>query len=159
MEQSETITHMQHTESLIYIKSLITTVIVDHFSIKAINSALFAIGSFLFSGLSDSAMLALLVLIVLDYLFAVYESRRKGEVWSSSKTKRTVVKILVYFTMIASGHLVEYGLPEPIQYLDDTILTFLLITEFLSIFKHLSNLGYKTPTKLINNLTEKVADM
>ncbi len=145
-------------QNIIYIKSLLTSSFTDHTFVKGVGSVLFTIGSFLFSGLSDNALMALLTLIVVDYVLAVYESRKRGQVWSGPKTKNSVIKILVYYTMIACGHLVEYGIPSQIQFLDDTILTFLLITEFLSILKHFSNLGYKTPSKLINNLREEIGE-
>lgn len=145
-------------ENILYTKELLATALQDHMSFKALGSVFFAIGTFLFAGLSSKALLALLILIVVDYAVAIFQARRSGKMITAKESLRTPVKILVYYTMIACGHLVEYGIPASIQFLDDTILTFLLITEFLSILKHFSNLGYKTPTKLINNLREEIGE-
>lgn len=141
-----------HTEPIMYIKTSLYQVFTDHITIKALGSIAFVVGSFLFAGLSKNAMLSLLVLIILDFIVAVWHAKKIGVLIDSKQVYKTPVKILVYYTMIASGHLVESGLPQQISFVDDTILTFLLITEFLSITRHFSNLGYKTPTKLINNL-------
>ena len=139
----------------IYIKTFIEQVFLDHFSLKALFSFIWAIMTFLYAGLSSDALVSLLILIVLDFILGVWEAKKHKKMIESSKAYKTPVKILVYFAMIASGHLVENGLPQTLKYIDDTILVFLLLTEFLSILKHFSNLGYETPTRLINNLTEK----
>lgn len=130
----------------------------DHAFIKGVGSALFAIGTFLYAGLSTNALLALLLLIVVDFITGFWCAKKNGQLLDSKLVIKTPIKILVYYTMIACAHLVEYGLPQQVQLLDDTVLTFLLITEFLSIFKHFSNLGYKTPSKLINNLREEIGE-
>lgn len=145
-------------ETLAYIKALIWSTIADHFTIKTLGSVIFIVASFLFAGLSHQGLVALLVLIVIDFASAVYQAKKTGKMLSSKESLRTPVKILVYYTMIACGHMVEYGVPQQIQFIDDTILTFLLITEFLSIMKHFGNLGYKTPAKLINNLREQIGE-
>lgn len=145
-------------ENLTYAKTLIATTILDHFSLKTLGSVLFVIGSFLFAGLSTKALIGLVLLIVVDYVTAIAHAWRIGELISSKMSLKTPVKLLVYFIMIASGHMVEYGIPEPMQYLDDTMLTFLLVTELISILKHFGNLGYKTPSKLINNLKEQIGE-
>lgn len=145
-------------ETFAYIKTLIGTTVYDHLTLKTVASVLFTIGSFLFAGLSTNALIALLVLIVVDYITGIVVAKRNGEFISSKQSLRTPIKVLVYYTMIASGHLVEYGVPAQIQFVDDTILTFLLVTEFLSILKHFGNLGYRTPSKLINNLREQIGE-
>jgi toxin secretion/phage lysis holin len=124
----------------------------DHITLKTVGATLYIIGSFLFGDLSQNALLALLILIILDFTVGVWEARKGGTEITARKIKNTPIKILAYYIMIVSGHLVEYGLPESMRYIDDTILAFLLLTELISIMKHFSNLGYKTPNNLINNL-------
>jgi len=145
-------------ENIAYIKTLFVTTVTDHLIIKTLASIAFTIGTFLFAGLSTKALVALLVLIVIDYVVAIWHAKQNNELISSKLSLKTPIKMLVYYTMIASGHMVEYGLPEPMQYLDDTMLTFLLVTELISILKHFGNLGYKTPSKLINNLKEQIGE-
>lgn len=145
-------------ETLIYIKSLIVTIITDHLSAKVVSSVVFTLGTFFFAGLSSKALVALLVLIIIDYVTAIWNQHREGHLISSKLSIKTPIKVLAYYTMIASGHLVEYGIPAQVQFIDDTILTFLLITEFLSVLRHFSSLGYKTPSKLINQLREQVGE-
>ncbi len=145
-------------ETLVYIKTLIGTTATDHLTLKTVASFLFVIGSFLFAGLSTNALIGLIILIVIDYITGILVAKKNGELISSKQSLRTPVKVLVYYTMVACGHIVEYGVPTPVQFVDDTILTFLLITEFLSILKHFGNLGYKTPSKLINNLREQIGE-
>lgn len=145
-------------ENIAYIKTLFVTTVTDHLTIKTLASIAFTIGTFLFAGLSTKALVALLVLIVIDYVVAIWHAKQNNELISSKLSLKTPIKMLVYYTMIASGHMVEYGIPEPMQYLDDTMLTFLLVTELISILKHFGNLGYKTPSKLINNLKEQIGE-
>lgn len=145
-------------ENIAYIKTLFVTTVTDHLIIKTLASIAFTIGTFLFAGLSTKALVALLVLIVIDYVVAIWHAKQNNELISSKLSLKTPIKMLVYYTMIASGHMVEYGIPEPMQYLDDTMLTFLLVTELISILKHFGNLGYKTPSKLINNLKEQIGE-
>lgn len=145
-------------DTLAYIKTLIGTTVMDHLTLKSVASVIFTIGSFLFAGLSTNALIGLLLLIVIDYVTGIISAKRNGEFISSKQSLRTPIKVLVYYTMIASGHIVEYGVPAPIQFIDDTILTFLLVTEFISILKHFGNLGYRTPSKLINNLREQIGE-
>lgn len=145
-------------ENVAYIKTLLVTIFTEHITIKTLVSVVFAIGTFLFAGLSTKALIALLVLIIIDYIVAIWHAKQNNELISAKLSLKTPIKMLVYYTMIASGHMVEYGLPEPMQYLDDTMLTFLLVTELLSILKHFGDLGYKTPSKLINNLKEQIGE-
>lgn len=141
-----------------YIKTLIGTTVTDHLTLKTVGSVIFTVGSFLFAGLSTNALIGLIILIVIDYITGILVAKKNGVLISSKQSLRTPVKVLVYYTMIACGHIVEFGVPAQIQFVDDTILTFLLITEFLSILKHFGNLGYKTPSKLINNLREQIGE-
>lgn len=145
-------------ENVAYIKTLLVTIFTEHITIKTLVSAVFTVGTFLFAGLSTKALIALLVLIIIDYIVAIWHAKQNNELISSKLSLKTPIKMLVYYTMIASGHMVEYGLPEPMQYLDDTMLTFLLVTELISILKHFGDLGYKTPSKLINNLKEQIGE-
>lgn len=145
-------------ETYQYIYNLTCNVATDHFSMKTALTALYVIGSFLFGGLSSQAVLGLIVLITMDFCVAIWDERKHGQEVTAKKSKRTPIKILVYFSMIAGGHMVEYGLPVQAQLLDDSILAFLLVTELISVMKHFGNLGYKTPNKIINSLQEKIGD-
>jgi phage-related holin len=145
-------------EAITYAKTALTTSISDHTLLKGVGSFIFSVGAFLFSGLSKNALWGLICLIVLDCIFAIYSARKNGKQITQKEFFKTPIKLLVYFAMIASSHFVEFGLPKQVTFIDDTMLTFLLITEFLSIATHFANLGYKIPAKLINKLKQIQSD-
>ena len=144
--------------NLKYIQDITCSVTQEHTSIKTVVVSFYVIYSFFLGGISEETLTALMVLIIFDFVLGVWDAKKHKKNLTANHCKRTPIKILVYYMMIASGHIAEYGLAEAIKYIDETILAFLLLTELISVMKHFGNLGYKTPAKLINNLRSHIGE-
>lgn len=139
------------TETILYIKLTLTKV----FSVSNAKTgwvAGFVVYSFLFDISQKEAHLALLVLILLDFITGLYAAKKIGEPIRSAKIRHSAVKVLAYFAVIAGAHLVEKGLVSYISFLDETVLAFFLVTELISLIENVGKMGYETPQKILNQL-------
>jgi len=147
------------------IKSMIVNIITtsgnlmlkvfDNVSFKAVVTFFFVLLHFLFDQLHTRAIIALLVLIIGDFIFGIWGSYKSGEEIKSYRVRDTVVKIIVYFSMISFSYMVEtaglFFIP-----VDETVITFLAVTELISIFENISRMGYIVPKRLLNKLRDGV---
>lgn len=106
--------------------------------------------TFFFDSLQKEALVAVLVLIVMDFASAVFVAYKVGEQITSANVFRTAVKIAVYYSLIAAGFVAEKAIP--IRIMDDTIITFLAATELVSLLENASKAGYGVPQGLIKTL-------
>lgn len=119
--------------------------------------------AFLFDTMLQEALLALMILIVFDFitaLGAVYKT--KDISIESAKVYRTALKATIYYILISSAHLAEIGIginAFPLNFFDETIIGFLAVTEFISILENTSKMGYSIPKKLLNKLNEYHDDL
>lgn len=112
---------------------------------------------FFFDSMKKDAMIGLLMLIIFDFMTAIIAAMKTGELIQSSKAKRTAIKALLYFTMVSGGHFVDMSLNGAIPfYVDSIIISFLAITELISIFENVKKYGYDVPTNLIQFLKDKI---
>lgn len=76
-----------------------------------------------------------------------------GHEITSSKVFRTSIKIVLYFMMVSAGHLTEMivGLDFKI---DEILLMFLSVTEFISIIENIGKMGFSVPQNLLNKLKD-----
>ena len=116
--------------------------------------ALFVSGiSYLFGSENHSALLALFVLIAFDMSTAILAAYKTGDLIESRKALKTATKTVVYGLFISGGHLTETIVPGT-TFLDSTIISFLAITEFISIMENIGRMGYAIPQKVLNRLQE-----
>lgn len=106
--------------------------------------------SFCFDSLQREALIALLILIIIDFFSALLVSYKTGETIQSSKVFRTALKTTVYFVLISAGFLAEKAIPMGM--IDDIIIGFLAVTELISIMENASRAGYVIPRGLLNSL-------
>lgn len=106
---------------------------------------------FFFDPLLKDGLIALLALTIIDFISGVIAAKKTKEQIKSAKIFNTVIKISVYFTLIAAGHLTMkagfHFLP-----IEGIILTFLAVTELVSLIENFGKLGYAVPKKLLNQL-------
>lgn len=141
------------TDTLEYIKY--TLIVALHPSVfKSIFSFFFVVFSFLFDVNQASSLLALFILILLDFVSGVAAARFNDQPIRSSKIKHTAIKITAYFAVISGAHLVEHGLSNFLGILDETVIAFFLLTELISLLENVGKMGIDTPKKLINKLTD-----
>lgn len=95
----------------------------------------------------------LFILMWIDFVTGLSSAYFSKEVVTSKAAFRTPVKFLVYTLMIITGAVLEKTIGIDIL-ADETIITFLAVTEAISILENFGKLGFKTPNKLLNNLKE-----
>lgn len=138
----------EHVEYLAYLYHKV----VAYFEIKAICGVIWATLVYLFGTGQSEAILALFILVILDWAFGVAAAKKSGEQITSAKFLRSPIKMGIYFTLIASTHISEYALPEIVGLLDEAMTAGLVITELLSIFEKSGKLGYAVPQRVLNQL-------
>lgn len=122
--------------------------------IKTFAAALLSVTGFLFDGLLREAMLALLILLIFDFITGVAAAKREGQEISSHSAFRTAVKIAVYFLLISAGRMAEATIGSTLPFIDEAVLAFLGVTELISILENVGRLGYAVPLKLLNKLKD-----
>jgi len=138
-------------EHITYIGKLLTR-IVESWNIKLLTGVGLSVVTFLFDALQRDALLALLILIIMDFFTALLAAYKTGESVQSAKIFRTALKITVYFGLVSSGFVAEKAIP--IGIIDEILLGFLVVTELISILENVSKAGYATPTGLLNTLKD-----
>lgn len=122
--------------------------------LKSVWAVLFIMFSFMFDISQGAALFALFILVLIDFVTGVASAKFLGEPIRSSKIKHTAIKITAYFTVIAAAHLAEHGLSHYIAFLDETVLSFFMLTEFISLLENMGRIGIATPKKLLNQLVD-----
>lgn len=109
--------------------------------------------SFFFDETRIPALMALLFLIIFDFVTAIFAAKKEGIEIKSSKIFRSAIKVLVYFMMVAAGHIIETVIGIGF-FVDETVMIFLSVTEFISILENTGKLGFAIPQKLLNKLEQ-----
>ena len=111
--------------------------------------AMLAVGfHWVFDGRKE-ALFVIGALIAIDTVTGAAKAWKKGTM-SSSGFFRSVVKLLVYFLLMATAGLVDKVMPIP--FASVIMDTFLAATEAISIMENLSALGFAVPVHLIKRL-------
>lgn len=114
---------------------------------------IYSVASFFFDPNHKEALIALLALIIIDWFLGVITAKKLGQEIKSGKFFRSVLKIVIYYTLVACALLTERAglnfLP-----IDETVIMFLAGTELISVMEHSANLGYVVPKKLLNKIKE-----
>jgi phage-related holin len=92
-----------------------------------------------------------LTLIIIDLVTALAAEYKVGHAIESRKALKTVTKIVIYGLMVAGAHLTEEILPGT-TFLDSAAISFLALTELISILENIGKAGYAIPKKLLNQL-------
>lgn len=93
----------------------------------------------------------LLVLIIFDFITALMVQYKIGNEVTSRKAFKTVSKIIVYALLVSGSVLTENIIPGT-TFLDNMAISFLAITELISIIENIGHMGYAVPKKLLNKL-------
>lgn len=139
-------------EHITYTAQVISSV-CENIQIKCSITIGYMVFSFFFDETRTVALLAILMLIIFDFITGLAVAKVNGQEIKSSKVFRSAIKVLMYFMMIASGHIVE-SIININFFIDETLMVFLGVTEFISIIENIGNLGFAIPKKLLNKLEE-----
>lgn len=128
-----------------------------HTILKAIGSVFYILISFFFDASQQLGLIALFMLIIFDFLTAISNAYHKSIEIESRKIITSAIKIVIYFGLIASANITEHAVPLLENFLDETVLSFLALTELISILENCGKLGFAVPQKMLNKL-EKLRD-
>jgi len=108
------------------------------------------------------AMIAVSVLIAIDFVFGIISAWKTKEAITSKKMSRTAIKLFVYQFLLISAHLCEQYLLNWIPFVQIT-LGFFALVEFLSIgesFSKITGQNFLTYVKgiLMTKFKERMPD-
>lgn len=140
-------------------KDIITSIkfivegIFEHLPVKTCLSVVVTALSYLMGGEHLELVNLLLILVVVDFVTGIMAAKKTGEVISSHKSLRSATKIVVYSLFIVAAHLSENILPGE-TYFEHVVVSFLALTEFISVIENIGKQGFAIPKKLLNKLEE-----
>ncbi len=141
------------TETILYTKFTLAKVF-SITNVKALGIIIYVVYSFALDINQGDSYVALLALILLDFVTGIYAAKKCGEAIRSSKIRHSAVKVFAYFSVIAGAHMAEKGLFSYVAFLDETVLAFFLFTELISLIENTGKMGYETPKKILNQIKE-----
>ena len=100
-----------------------------------------------------SVMIAVGVLIMIDFIMGIIAARKTGDKINSKKMSNTLIKMLVYQLLIITSHLIELYLVPWLPILKIT-LSFIGIIEFLSIGENFTKITKKNFVKYIKDFIQ-----
>lgn len=105
---------------------------------------------FLFGNLYHDALVAIIMLMAIDFVLAVSAAKRNGDPITSRKASRSLIKGIVYLSAISAGYFADQTVPG--AFMQGSMVAFVGVTEFISILENVGRLGYATPRRLLNQL-------
>ena len=115
-------------------------------------AAFFFVVLFFFGDLYHDAIIAVLMLMVIDTIFGIGATYAENKSVTSRRFARVVYKGIVYLLAISAGYFLDSTLPFSIA--QATMVGFVGATEFISILENMGRMGYQTPKKLLNQLKD-----
>ncbi|MFA5433212.1 MAG: phage holin family protein [Candidatus Paceibacterota bacterium] len=124
------------------------------FDIKIVCSYLMIVFSFLFNLDAVDALAGLTIIILFDFITAIWANKKCGVQIESKKAIRSAFKVLVYGILISSSHLTDkaLGITDWKISLEFAMTSFLFISELISIIENVGLMGYMIPKKMLNSL-------
>jgi phage-related holin len=109
--------------------------------------------SFLIGWENGSAVMALTTLVTFDLLMGMAAAYLNGEPIESRKALKTGTKFAVYLILFSSAYMTE-NVIGGVTFIDSAMISYLCLTELISIMENASKMGYTMPTKLLNRLED-----
>jgi len=126
--------------------------ICEDIILKCTATGVLVVSHFLFDEVLAKAMLALFVLVIFDWASGTMASYKTGTHIKSAMIFRTPVKLVVYFMLITGARIAEYSLTEHIQFIDETVIAFLVVTELISLVENVGKMGFINADRLLKKL-------
>lgn len=111
-----------------------------------------AIG-FLFGVHNGSLLIGLVVLIIFDTILGIGAAYTEGRVIESRRALKAATKLAVYAVLASSAYMVESIVPSS-TFIDEAMISFLALTEFISIMENAGRMGFTVPQRLLNRLQD-----
>ena len=109
--------------------------------------------AFLLGPQNYMGVVAVVILVTIDLLTAVMGEYVAGRPIESRKFLKSATKTVVYSLFLVATHLTEFVVPGT-TFLDEMVLSFLALTEMISVMENIGKMGYSVPLKLLNKLQD-----
>lgn len=150
---------MNHAETIFeYLKHLLSKTFDLHFiPIKVFSAFFVTLFGFMFGFDMNQLLLGLLSLVILDFITGIASAYYKKEPIESRQAYHSAIKLFAYAILVSTAHITEQIVPAK-TFLDDGMLTFLSITEMISVIENIGKMGFAIPNKVLNRLHELRGD-
>jgi len=130
----------------------------NYIDIKLAFSYIVIFLGFLFNLDTWQILVSLMVLVFFDFISALFVAKILGEQIESRKSIKSAFKIMIYGIIISSSHLVDkcIGIVDWVMSLEYVSISFLAMTEFISILESFAKAGYVAPKKILNSFRKKI---
>ena len=108
---------------------------------------------YLIGGQNLQAGIALIMIVSIDLITAMMAEYKTGGRIESRKALKSTTKLVVYGLFLSAIHLTEMIVPGT-TFLDEAALSFLALTEAISVMENIGRMGYPIPLKLLNKLQD-----
>lgn len=126
----------------------------SHYWLFKLPICFFLAGFSFFLGVENQSMLvALLTLMTFDLLMGLSAAYMSGEEIQSRRVLKSASKLAVYAILCSGAYMVE-GIMRGTTLVDEMMISFLALTEFVSIMENASRMGFSVPTKLLNKIQD-----
>ena len=135
------------------IKDHINEIILSNISVILVKVPLAILWGMInyFIGDNHTTVGALIVLILIDFITALIAKYKIGEKIESRKALKTATKLTVYALFVSGAHLTE-KIVLGSTFIDEVVISFLALTELISIIENIGLMGYVVPKKLLNQI-------
>ena len=126
--------------------------ILSHLTLKTSASVFLSATAFLFDQVRHEAIVAVVILVIFDFITGIVAAKVAHEEIRSAKVFRSAMKLVAYLMLISAGHFAEVAFPVISPFADETVLAFLAVTELISTIENAGKMGFVIPKKLLNRL-------
>lgn len=128
----------------------------EFFALKFWPSIVVPVFTILFGVENEVILRALLILVIFDFITGIISARQSNQPIKSKTAVRSAFKLAMYGLLISAAHLTEQITPIA-TFIEEAVITFLAITELISIIENVGKMGYAIPKKLLQKL-QKLRD-
>jgi len=123
------------------------------YKIKVIISLIIGATTYFISEEYHAVAVMVLVLTIFDFITAIMAVSKTGEPIRSKRVLKTVTKIVVYGLLISAASFTERVVFGK-TFMEEAVISFLAITELISIIENVGKMGYVVPNRLLNTLRD-----
>ena len=132
--------------------------LVAYMEPKIVASASLAAYAFFLSPLYLQLQLALIALLTFDAITGVMAAKYTGTSITARRLFRTPQKMFVYILLVSAAHLADLFIISTGAYFEFFMMFYLALTEFTSVIENIGKMGFKTPRKLLNQITDRMEE-
>ncbi len=120
---------------------------------KAMIAIFTGAAAFLLGSINHELLVALSALVAIDFITGIGQSYHNGEIIQSRKALKSASKLVIYMLFISAGHLTSFIVLDS-DFVENVIISFLALTELVSIMENIGKMGYTVPLTLLNRLKD-----